>query len=390
MKYISLSIICLSMFFKPVVASDTTFVTMKFYKIPVLPPAIGKTKQHGVAGAVTGICGKHLVVAGGANFEDNVPWRGGTKSYHDEIYLLSHDKKGDYIWSQTALVLPEPVAYPACATVSGGMLSIGGENKSGPVNKVLLLRFRQNKLQFKPLPNLPEAISSAGAAVIGDKVYVAGGLTEKGESDHFFMIDLSVRKPHWKSLSALPYTLSHGVVVAQSDGNETCVYVIGGRYRAGEVSTFLNTVLKYSPSRDTWEKVGEINSGKGEPFGLSAGTGVAYAEKYIVLFGGDKGIIFNQTERINNTLASLPAGPEKEELFLKKDKLLSEHEGFFRDVLLFNTVTLKFETAGALPVTAPVTTTAVWWNHKVYIPSGEIKPGIRTDEVLVVELNGDK
>jgi N-acetylneuraminic acid mutarotase len=280
------------------------------------------------------------------------------------------------------------MAYSACVSVSDGILSIGGENKHGPINKVYFLMYRKNKLTVKSLPDLPEAITSASAIVIGNTVYVTGGLNAKGAVSSCYSIDISGKKPAWKILAGLPVALSHGVVVAQSDGNETCIYAVGGRYRDGEVSTFLHTILKYSPSQDRWENVGEIKIENGESFGLSAGTGVAYLDKYIVLFGGDKGIIFNQTERINNALATMPDGVEKQTLLQQKDKLLSEHPGLYRDVLAYNTLTGKCEVIGELPGKVQVTTTAVWWHDMVYIPSGEVKPGIRTDEVVIVELNG--
>lgn len=390
MKQISLLVILILMLFRLAAAADTTFVTMKISKTPAIPPASGKMIQHGVAGAVIGISGKNLLIAGGANFEDNLPWRGGTKSYHDEAYILSLNKKGEYCWSQSITSLPECMAYSACISVPQGIFSAGGENRNGPVNKAYLFSYRKNKLISNPLPDLPEVITSASAALIGSTVYVIGGLNAKGALASCYAIDISIKKPVWKKLPDLQHALSHGVVVAQNDGKEICIYVVGGRYREGEVSTFLNTILKYSPSQNQWINAGQLKIGTRDTFGLSAGTGVAYLDKYIVLFGGDKGIIFNQTERINNTLAIMPEGIEKQTLLQQKDKLLSEHPGLYREVLLYNTITGKCEVIGELTGKVQVTTTAVWWNDKVYIPSGEVMPGIRTDEVTIVELNGGK
>ena len=368
-------------------AADTTSVTMKIHNIPLIPPAAGKSLQHGVAGAVIGISGNRLIVAGGSNFEDNLPWRGGTKMYHDEVFLFRQKRNGEKVWSQSKINLPIAMAYGACVSLPNGILSIGGEDKNGPIKKVFLFTYKRNKLLVKSLPDLPVAITSAGAAVIGNTVFVTGGLNAKGLAvAECFCMDLSTKSPSWKSIAALPQALSHGVVAAQSDGIEQCIYLVGGRFRNGEVSTFLNTVLKYSPSKNVWEKVAEIKLANNDTFGLSAGTGVAFRDKYIVLFGGDKGLIFNPTERINNTLATLPDGKEKQALLKQKDELLSNHPGLYRDVLVFNTLTKHWEITGEIPGRVQVTTTAVWWHHKVYIPSGEIKPGIRTDEVLEIEL----
>jgi len=378
------------MVFQHVMADDTTSVVMRISKAPQIPPAIGKSIQHGIAGGVIGVSKNKLIVAGGANFEDNLPWRGGTKSFHDEAYILSVNKKGEYGWSQPTQQLMEPVAYSACIAVPNGFVSIGGENINGPSKKSYYYTTRHNKLIIKSLQDLPEAITSAGAALIGNNVYVMGGLNAKGAVASCYVLDISMKKPLWKSVANLPLAFSHGVVVAQSDGNEICIYVVGGRFRTGEETTFLHSVYKYSPFHNKWEDVSTIHTGNGESFGLSAGTGVAYLNNYILLFGGDKGIVYNQTERINNKLASISNETERKALLEQKDKLLSEHPGLYRDVLLFNTISGKWTVIGELPGYVQVTTSAIWWNNKVFIPSGEIKPGIRTDEVLIIEFNSVK
>jgi len=45
-----------------------------------LPVPSGSDKQLGVAGAFVGISRDRLIIAGGANFPDEMPWRGGKKN----------------------------------------------------------------------------------------------------------------------------------------------------------------------------------------------------------------------------------------------------------------------------------------------------------------------
>ncbi|HPK85378.1 MAG TPA: cyclically-permuted mutarotase family protein, partial [Bacteroidales bacterium] len=52
-----------------------------------LPPSSPGAIQPGVAGPFTGLHGNTLILAGGANFPDTMPWHGGRKKYHNEIYL---------------------------------------------------------------------------------------------------------------------------------------------------------------------------------------------------------------------------------------------------------------------------------------------------------------
>jgi hypothetical protein len=45
-----------------------------------LPVANGHTKQAGLAGPIVGVSQNVLMIAGGANFEDALPWEGGKRS----------------------------------------------------------------------------------------------------------------------------------------------------------------------------------------------------------------------------------------------------------------------------------------------------------------------
>ncbi|MCX6997017.1 MAG: hypothetical protein NTV49_07995, partial [Kiritimatiellaeota bacterium] len=50
--------------------------------LPDLPEALG------VAGPFAGVSGGALLVAGGANFPNGMPWAGGRKVWHDAVYVL--------------------------------------------------------------------------------------------------------------------------------------------------------------------------------------------------------------------------------------------------------------------------------------------------------------
>ncbi|MCC7378652.1 MAG: hypothetical protein IT255_04785 [Chitinophagaceae bacterium] len=53
-----------------------------------LPPTNGETVSIGLAGPLTGVTNDVLIVAGGANFPDGLPWNGGKKKYHNDIFVL--------------------------------------------------------------------------------------------------------------------------------------------------------------------------------------------------------------------------------------------------------------------------------------------------------------
>ncbi|MDO8929269.1 MAG: hypothetical protein Q7J86_08555 [Bacteroidota bacterium] len=364
-------------------------LSLSWHKFPEIPPTSGESFQPGLAGPVAGAHGNFVLVAGGANFEDGLPWRGGKKKYHDEIFLLEKTASGNYSWKQVAEKLPYPMAYPACVSTSEGVVSIGGEDFDSPVADVFLFSFQDGKVNRTSLPELPEAISSAGAAVIGNELFVAGGLVASGASSAFYSLNMKNTANGWRVLPEIPVAFSHAVVVSQMDENETCIYVIGGRNKTSEVSTFLSSVWKYTPSIQKWSLEGDIIS-DGKPLALSAGTGISAGSDHIILFGGDPGIFFNRTERMNAALEKVSGEEERLKLWQEKDSMLTNHPGFSKDILAFNTLSKSWEKMGEIAGDSPVTTTPFSWNGTVVIPSGEVRPGIRTPNVIGVEIQLEK
>ncbi len=371
------------------ISSYSEQVSLKPANFPAIPPVAGDSVQPGLAGPVTGSYGNFVLVAGGANFENGLPWRGGQKKYHDEIFLLENTGSGNFEWKQSATKLPFPIAYPACISTPEGVLSIGGEDQNGPVNQVFLFAFQNGNIKIENLPALPQTISAAGTTIIGSDIFVAGGLTSQGATSAFYTINLQNKASGWKVLPELPLALSHAVVAAQNDGEEDCVYVIGGRNRTSEVTTFYSSVWKFKPSVQKWISEGDILS-EGKAHGLSAGTGIAVGSEHILLFGGDPGIYFNRTERLNNAIEKASGEEEKQRLWKEKDEMLSSHPGFSKDILSFNTRSKKWEKIGNLTDESPATTTAFMWNETVVIPSGEIRPGVRTPKVIGFEVTLEK
>jgi len=68
---------------------------------------------------------------------------------------------------------------------------------------------------------------------------------------------------------------------------------------------------------------------------------------------------------------------------------LENHPGFGNRIMGFNTLTNKIYEISTLPGTGQVTTTAVRWDDDIVIPSGEVRPGIRTPEILEIDIVKD-
>jgi cyclically-permuted mutarotase family protein len=342
-----------------------------------MPPVPGDTVQFGLAGVLAGTLQNKIIIAGGSNFRDKLPWNGGIKKYYDDIFILTQSENDAVKWEFPANKLPLKMAYSACVSTGEAIYCLGGEDESSPLKLAFKIYWGNNQLQIEELPLLPFAVSNSGVAIINSKLYLVGGNNSVGATSHLQMLDLLNLEKGWQILPDLPVAESHAVVASQSDGKEECVYVVGGRYKNGITSTFMSNIQKYSPGTNKWTNAGELEI-NGKKFGLSAGTGIAYKNQYILLFGGDKGEKFNRTEQLIYSIEEETEPIKKEKIIAQKITHLNNHPGFDKEVLLFNTFSGKLETAGNIPGETQVTTNAFLWNEKVIIPGGEIRPGVRT------------
>lgn len=73
-------------------------------------------------------------------------------------------------------------------------------------------------------------------------------------------------------------------------------------------------------------------------------------------------------------------GGATENLFFQSDALKDEHPGFIKQSLAYHTITDSWSEAGPSPVNQ-VTTIAVKWGDDIIIPSGEVRPRVRTPQV---------
>ncbi len=311
------------------------------YKLPVMD---NKAENPGVAGAFSGMINHKLVIAGGANFPDAAPWLGGHKTWWKTAYVL------DFVtnqWMTIEDVLPTPLGYGVSIQLQDGILCIGGCSKDSCSRAVFELKMHQGRLYMDSnYPLLPVPLANATGCMIHNKVYIAGGQTsmqQEAASFSFYVLDLDQAVREWKKLDAWPGPKrSYAVSVAHLDK----FYLFSGRdYSPGETTSILTDGYVYDPAMAAWNVV------KGE-FPVMAGTG--FSDRHtIYLIGGSTQI--------------LPGS--------------DAHPGFSNTICAYepiagNTALIEQHTA------IPVTTNLVVSKDKVYITSGEVKPGIRTPHIL--------
>ena len=107
----------------------------------------------------------------------------------------------------------------------------------------------------------------------------------------------------------------------------------------------------------------------------------------ILITGGDNGKVFHRIETYISQIAQAKTAQEKEKLTAEKNTLSIHHKGFDKSLLLYNTISNAWTKIGEYPFAAQVTTAAVMWGNDIVISNGEIKPGVRTPDVVVGKIN---
>lgn len=354
---------------------------LQWSQLPSIPDPVG------FAGSFAGVSNGVLLVAGGANFPDNIsPWGATKKTWYADVYAL---EKPDGQWKKVGK-LPRPMGYGISVTMpdagsNPGLLCIGGADGERHYRDVFVLTYNKGNLTKTDLPALPIALANASGAILNGSVYVAGGIDSPSDTTaekQFFRLGLSSPNAQWQRLPAWP---GPGRMLAVAGAQEGKFYLFSGTELhydpavaqlggSGIRRRYLTDAYAYNPAKNAWITLADM------PHATVAAPSPAFAagQSHLLILGGDD-------------------GSKADEVLTLKDK----HPGFRTEVLAYHTLTntwaavqrptLDATTTGAtnavkpsLPAfwPAPVTTPLVVWNGQLVLPGGEIRPGVRTNRVV--------
>ncbi|MCA9241431.1 MAG: sodium/solute symporter, partial [Planctomycetales bacterium] len=129
---------------------------------------------------------------------------------------------------------------------------------------------------------------------------------------------------------------------------------------------YLTDAYRYDPATNRWERIAdlpivddprlELRSAafSRSRWPVAAGVGVGVGQSHVVVFSGSTGRYITQP--------------------------VDKRPAFPRTVLAYHTITNTWTVADSMP-TGVVTTGIARWGNRYVIPSGEIKPGVRTNKV---------
>jgi N-acetylneuraminate epimerase len=319
-----------------------------------LPPVPDKI---GVAAPFAGISDGALLVAGGANFPGKMPWEGGKKIWHDEVYALDQTN-GE--WKLVGR-LPRPLAYGVAVSINGGVLCIGGSDADGHRREVFELHLQNGKLVTEPRDPLPMPLANACGAVVGDTVYVACGATDPGEksaTNRVFALGYSWKDLRWREVETFPGK-PRILPVAAAIGDT--FYLAGGAALEptnGHVArVFLRDTWSYRFG-EGWRRLADLPKPS-----VAAPSPAPSVDSTFLIVGGDDGAL---------------AGFQPVE----------KHPGFPKIILAYDAAKNLWRTNGETPASR-ATTPVVLWQNRFVIPSGELRPGVRSPEVWTLRLGTD-
>ena len=353
-------------------------------KVGEFPPTNG-VPSIGLAGQSAGVFGDFMIVAGGTNFPNKLPWEGGKKVYYDDVFLYNKDARGILTFSGSH-ILPMNLGYAATITTEKGLVIAGGENETGVLSKVMLLRVdSKGAYNISPLPDLPIPLTNGIAVANKSLVYFIGGETVSQVSDRVFVLDLNNIQNGWTPLPPIPQPISHGVGVFFNGKKTKGIYIFGGRAKQqGGISDLYSANHFFDINTLQWSLKAPL------PYELSAGTGVLDPSGRVLLFGGDRGEIFSKVEAVVAQKNKETDAWAIEALDKKRIALQSSHPGFSKEILSYSIEHDRWDSIGTLPFPTPVTTHAFFWNGFVMIPGGEVRAGVRTPNIYAAELQPKK
>ncbi|MCX6898910.1 MAG: galactose oxidase [Verrucomicrobia bacterium] len=318
-------------------------LSSRWNQLPPIPD------YEGFAGSFAGVSGGVLVVAGGANFPDKRPWEGGTKVWYDSVFVL---EKPDGVW-KLAGKLSRPLGYGVSVTTKAGIVCIGGSSAQGHHADVFVLNWHDGKLATTPLPSLPRPCANMSGALVGNTIYVAGGVATsdaRAVLKAFWMLDLANIKTGWHELEPWPGRERMLATAGACDGS--FFLFSGAALRAGAdgkpVREWLRDAYRYTPGQG-WKRIADLPR-----ISVAAPSPAPVVNNKLLVLGGDTGAQVNTPP--------------------------TEHKGFPRDVLAYDAKSDTWRVAGEVPFSL-VTTTAVEWNGRIVVPGGEARPGVRSPEV---------
>lgn len=316
-------------------------------RLPDLPDPLG------VAGPFVGLFGDQLLVGGGANFPDGMPWEGGKKFWTDRLWCLDL-KSGQW---QSPRTLDQPLAYGVSIPWRGDWLWLGGCDADGHRSTAWRLDGRRLRGDWtwssvaRRVVNLPRPLAYAAACAVGDAIYLVGGTEDPmatKASGELWRWRPEKPESGWERLEDIP---GPGVILPVIASDASGFFLFSGASlepdgQGKPFRTYRVEAYRYD-IESGWRSLSPLP----RPVVAAPSPALAIGDGVFGVLGGDDGSHVGQSP--------------------------SQHPGFRNDMLVYHSREDRWEKSEQLPF-AHVTTTLIQDGVRAILASGEIAPGRRT------------
>lgn len=330
-------------------------------------PAAEPGYSLGVSACYAGQIGDYLVVAGGCNF----PEAGKPKKYYAGVYAARIDREA-LQWRLVGF-LPEAAAYGATVACGDSLLFLGGNNTDHALAAVYSVRLDSagTDVSINRLADLPATADNMAVALVGNDVFVVGGNQNGKPSADVLRYKLGASTVSSANLRIPGAPRVQPVAAAYNDK----LYVWGGFYADGEQSKVHTDGYVYDVNAKEWGALSAPHSVDGEEMTLSGG--IAWADgDHLYATGG-----------VNRTIF-LDAISGRYEC-VKKDDYLKQPIDWYKfsgNLYVFDAVAGQWlTTTFANQTLARAGAQAVPTQLGVYYIGGELKPALRTPQIVIIE-----
>lgn len=340
-------------------------------------PAFSTDKKAniGIAASSCAILDNMLVLVGGVNNPNNTFAGIEKQMYSKEVYGASVAESSKKLkWTKLG-ELGEPLAYAANVVTNNHLYIIGGNHSTGTRSSLIDVKMVNGVAKKNIISYLPTTITKAGAAAIGDYLYVVGGIQAGKPSNDLYRINLKNLAKGWEKLAACPddYRVQP-IVASQKDNTGKLKLYIWGGYTPAQGSkppVISCGGYKYDPDTNKWTPVKAPLNKDGLRLYLGGGNAIAVDEDKIVTFGGYSFEALAEEQKPNN-----PQYYSHEAEWYK----------FKHGVYCYNTKTNTWSKLGELPELARINAGLANKNKDIYILFGETKPGTTTNTIMKITL----
>jgi len=305
---------------------------------------------YGFACPFAGVSQGALIIAGGANFPFRPVWQGGPKTWHDRIFVLETEAGP---W-KVAGHLTAPRGYGVSVTTPQGVICAGGSDSTRHYAEVFLLRWTGKAVEQVALPSLPEPLANSAGAVVGETLFLAGGLSSPSSTEPrnaFYSLNISHPEEGWKTLPSWPGPGRSQPVAASSNG---AFFLLSGlTFRKDETGkaqpVYLKDAYVYIPEQG-WQTLPDLSF----PAVAGASPAPTLDDGTIIVIGGADG------SAAGKPFQDFPLVPQRIQALAPDRK--------------------SWHAAGQAPMGRVCVSTA-FWNNAWVLPTGEQSPGIRSPDI---------